>query len=426
MNPLGMDMRRACLVVGLVAAGLLLFPVLSLGRGGPRNAVLIVSRSRDAKEEAVARSLAERVFHLIEKKGLSKDVSIVWYHFEKADEREHCRSTLKISAEELPCAAIVELNAGGIPCRVKTRFPRVVGTDALAESIVAVAGGRSERKVAAAPAPRATPGSSTRLPAPPSPAATPPPAEPPSPPEPPVASAKTLCAPAFVGFRPFLGALISREDSDAGRGCRITEIHPKGIAGRAGLQVGDVVRGFGDVQFKTSDDLFSAVRNIVDGQQIAIRVVRDGKEMTVSYTHRPPCDLRDFVIVEGVGIPGVVEIGQPYHFVVGRLGAADDSQPDGREGRWQRYAALGINVDVDASYTVVAVMFQWPFAGRTAGGLGTLGTKGDIVSVYGSECGGRTFEDGNRTLLYTPRGIAFLVDKDGDIVRTFAFPASKD
>jgi membrane-associated protease RseP (regulator of RpoE activity) len=83
-----------------------------------------------------------------------------------------------------------------------------------------------------------------------------------------------------AGYGPFLGVV---PDFGAGErpGVRITGVRPGSPAEQAGMRPGDVIVKFAGVDVKTLEDLTFGLRSQHAGDEVAIVVVRDGREQTV-------------------------------------------------------------------------------------------------------------------------------------------------
>ena len=83
--------------------------------------------------------------------------------------------------------------------------------------------------------------------------------------------------PGFLGVR-----LADREDG--GSGALVAEVNAGSPAEAAGLEVGDVVVAVDDQPINGSEGLVGAVRDRSPGEQVAVVVVRDGQEVTLTAT----------------------------------------------------------------------------------------------------------------------------------------------
>lgn len=79
------------------------------------------------------------------------------------------------------------------------------------------------------------------------------------------------------GFKPVLGVTGNSELEEA----RIVEVKPGSPAESAGFQADDVVERFGDVAISDFESLRSAVADTMPGEQVAVRIRRDGERVRV-------------------------------------------------------------------------------------------------------------------------------------------------
>ena len=79
------------------------------------------------------------------------------------------------------------------------------------------------------------------------------------------------------GFKPVLGVTGNSELEEA----RIVEVKPGSPAESAGFRTDDVVERFGDVVISDFDSLRSAVADTMPGEQVAVRIRRDGERVRV-------------------------------------------------------------------------------------------------------------------------------------------------
>jgi putative serine protease PepD len=78
---------------------------------------------------------------------------------------------------------------------------------------------------------------------------------------------------------------VSSGDPTSGRGgALIQEVTAGTPAAKAGLQVGDLVVELDGQAVTGSDDLVSRIRDHRPGDRVTLKVVRDGKEQTVTAT----------------------------------------------------------------------------------------------------------------------------------------------
>jgi serine protease Do len=95
-----------------------------------------------------------------------------------------------------------------------------------------------------------------------------------------------------TGAAPWLGidhrALLPQEAKQlglpAGKGTMIFGVAPRGPADAAGLRPGDLVVSIAEEPTDTSSALGKAIRSHNAGEQVAVTIIREGKEMTVGVT----------------------------------------------------------------------------------------------------------------------------------------------
>ncbi len=97
-----------------------------------------------------------------------------------------------------------------------------------------------------------------------------------------------------AGFvtRGWLGVLIQPVDEDIAKslnledaqGALVAKVFDESPAGKAGVQVGDVIVGFDGQKIRKSNDLPSIVASTPVGKAVTLDVVRAGKEQTLSVT----------------------------------------------------------------------------------------------------------------------------------------------
>ena len=88
--------------------------------------------------------------------------------------------------------------------------------------------------------------------------------------------------------RAFLGVgVVTRADQDGsgGAGAQVESVAQNSPAERAGLRPGDLIVGLGDSRIRSTDDLLNRLDGPAIGQDVALRVMRGGREL--SLTARP-------------------------------------------------------------------------------------------------------------------------------------------
>ena len=88
-----------------------------------------------------------------------------------------------------------------------------------------------------------------------------------------------------IGERRRHGELLTvADDNDGGSGALVAEVSPGSPAADAGLEIGDIVVAVDDQPINGSEGLVGVVRDHSPGDQVAIVVVRNGEELTVTAT----------------------------------------------------------------------------------------------------------------------------------------------
>jgi membrane-associated protease RseP (regulator of RpoE activity) len=93
--------------------------------------------------------------------------------------------------------------------------------------------------------------------------------------------ARVAYAPPKPGRRAFLG-IQPDLDADDVAGCRLAEVVPGGPSAKAGLRAGDVVVAWEGKEIAGPQDLIVYLRHSQPGDQVALKVRRDGKTLDVT------------------------------------------------------------------------------------------------------------------------------------------------
>src|SRR6188474_1635003 len=84
--------------------------------------------------------------------------------------------------------------------------------------------------------------------------------------------------PAVQTATPWIGVLIA----PGSRGVRIKDVLPKTPGERAGLKPGDEVLAIDGIPVKSDGDLIGRVQERGVGQKVTLKILREGKENTIS------------------------------------------------------------------------------------------------------------------------------------------------
>lgn len=97
---------------------------------------------------------------------------------------------------------------------------------------------------------------------------------------------------AFLGVvpAPVTSELAERFQLDAEDGVLVVDLAGDGPAARAGVEQGDIIVDVDGEQVRSPGDLFQVLHDHEPGDELALRVLRDGeeREITVTLTERPP------------------------------------------------------------------------------------------------------------------------------------------
>ncbi len=93
---------------------------------------------------------------------------------------------------------------------------------------------------------------------------------------------QTLTAILVAPGKPYLGVVPQSVERDDGTvGVRVKEVREGGPASRAGLQEGDVIVAMGGEKIESTTDLKTLLARRLPGDQVDVRVVRDGKPIEI-------------------------------------------------------------------------------------------------------------------------------------------------
>lgn len=242
----------------------------------------------------------------------------------------------------------------------------------------------------------------------------------------PAASTATPPPPAeqVIGLHPILGVQIDTQAQT--RGLLVDAVLPKSIAARMALEPGDILLELNGVPLLSMETLHAQLSRLVRGHRLEVKY-RHGSEM-----RKKTDDLRDvpqlatYEIVEGKGLPGVLEIGYTRDQVVASLG-----QPLGeKQGEGVVYLAYpfhGITVALiegGGQMRVMQFSVEYPLVCRTSRGLVTGATRGALDAAYkGDAIDTRVTESGMTIDTIPSLGIQFR-SLDGRIGRVSVIPRS--
>jgi len=82
------------------------------------------------------------------------------------------------------------------------------------------------------------------------------------------------------GYGPYFGSIPDFAEND--KGVKFSDVRSGSPAAKAGLQGGDILIGFGDQPINNLHDFTFALRNSKVGDEVKVKFLRQGKEMTAS------------------------------------------------------------------------------------------------------------------------------------------------
>lgn len=239
-------------------------------------------------------------------------------------------------------------------------------------------------------------------------------------PDPPNASAMPIEQ--MVGLHPILGVQIDTQAQT--RGLLVDAVLPGSIAAHMGLEPGDILTEINGVALDALETLHDQLGRLRHGDRLLLRY-RHGSEKREKRDDlaRVPT-LPTYEIKEGVGLPGVIELGWTRAQVEAILGPpAGEKQGDGV--LYLAWPFHGITVALFGSGDPLRVMqfsVEYPLVCRTSRGLVTGAMRGALDIAYkGESIDTRISESGMAIDTVTSLGIQFR-SVDGRIRRVSVIP----
>jgi membrane-associated protease RseP (regulator of RpoE activity) len=225
-----------------------------------------------------------------------------------------------------------------------------------------------------------------------------------------------------LGIRPILG--IQTETLPTGEeGLRVDAVMPASIAERIGIEAGDVVLALNERPLRAIGDLRSALQDLRRGDRLAVRYRRGTQVVEKEDRLADVPVLASYEIVEGKGIPGVVQLGDPRETVEKTLGPAPGVME--RDGSViLGYPAMGMTLQLlqgGDKMRVAVIRVQYPFVGRTRRGVLTTGPRDAIAAAYKGVPVQPLGQSGD---LYPSLGIRF-VSVGGFIQEVYVLPPAR-
>ena len=188
------------------------------------------------------------------------------------------------------------------------------------------------------------------------------------------------------GIRPLLG--VSIDPLAQVDGLLVDAVMPKSIAQKMGIVPGDVLLDFNKTHLTSKEQLHEMLGTLQHTDRLTLRW-RHGSQIVTR--HDNPHDvpvLASYVIREGLGVRGVVQLGWTREQVEATLGPP--LQAVSANGLLLLvYPFDGITVGMiritGNDPRVISIAFQYPFVGRTLEGLSTVADRIEIPGVYHSD-----------------------------------------
>lgn len=238
----------------------------------------------------------------------------------------------------------------------------------------------------------------------------------------PAATTPSPPAEQVVGLHPVLGVQIDTQAQT--RGLLVDAILPKSIAARMALEPGDILLELNGVPLLAMETLHAQLSRLLRGERLEVKYRHGSETLTKSDDLRDVPRLTTYEIIEGKGLPGVLEIGYAREQVVASLG-----QPLGeRQGEGVLYLAYpfhGITValiDGGGQLRVMQFSVEYPLVCRTSRGLVTGALRSALDVAYkGDAIDTRVTESGMTIDTIPSLGIQFR-SIDGRIGRVSVIP----
>jgi membrane-associated protease RseP (regulator of RpoE activity) len=199
----------------------------------------------------------------------------------------------------------------------------------------------------------------------------------------PASSAATTASP--LGLHPVLGVQIDMNAQTDG--LLVDAVLPGSIAGRLGLEPGDILLELNGKALPNIDVLHQVLSGLAHGDVLVLRW-RHGSQVVEKKDNLDKVPvLPSYQLVEGKGIPGVIEIGYTRQQLEKALGKAAGEQK--REGvTYLAYPFHGITVALlegGGALRVLQFSVEYPLVVQTARGVNTSGPRDAIDVAYKGE-----------------------------------------
>lgn len=107
--------------------------------------------------------------------------------------------------------------------------------------------------------------------------------------------------------RAMLGVSTKDSENEKVKGAQVMSVSKGSAADKAGLKAGDVITRIGDKKIENAEDVSKAVREYKPGKQVAVTIVRDGKEEK----HTAELDKWKGVNITAMSLPRMADVYAP-------------------------------------------------------------------------------------------------------------------
>lgn len=228
------------------------------------------------------------------------------------------------------------------------------------------------------------------------------------------------------GIRPILGVQTSNAPAGS-EGLEVDAVMPNTPAARMGVREGDRLLTLNGVPMHDVGDIRAVLQGLRRGDRLKARLTRGGQALERETTLDDVPVLPSYEVEEGVGIPGVVRIGDTRQQVEKVLGPAPGEMQREAGILYLGYPRLGLTMALmpgPKELRVVLLRVEYPFVGRTRRGVVTLAPRATMLAVYarsGMERYTTTNPNGAVIDSFPSQGVRF-VSRDETLVEVHVLP----
>lgn len=188
-----------------------------------------------------------------------------------------------------------------------------------------------------------------------------------------------------MGLHPILGVQIDTQAQTTG--LLVDAVMPGSIASRLGLTPGDILVEINATPLESSSSLHERLSTMRKGDKLTLTWRHGSDTRSKSDDLREVPALPTYTLVEGSGIPGIIQIGDTRESLEKALGPAVGEKPgDGIVYlAWPFHGIVVALVELGGKLRVTQFSIEYPLVCRTARGLVTGATRADMEKVYHGE-----------------------------------------